>query len=98
MLVIKAAGERQRGDKPVPEPFGVRNGGHQVASRGGDLAAMEGDQCGEAEISTRYPWLLQVLWQRFKLGQHIVPAPRLEQELGQCAVRLRQPERGADLV
>ena len=67
-------------------------------ARRADLAAMEADHGGDAEIAAGRGGFLQVLGQALHLGQRVVPAPGLEEQLAQGAVRLRQPDRRADLV
>ena len=67
-------------------------------ARRADLAAMEADHGGDAEIAAGRAGFLQVLGQDLHLGQRVVPSPRLEEQLAQGAVRLSQPDRRADLV
>jgi hypothetical protein len=47
----------------------------------GQVAAMELDYCGYAEIDARGAEFLQVGWQDRYLGQRVVPPPRLEEQL-----------------
>ena len=98
LLAVQAAGQRQRADQPVADPLGVRVGRGQVAARRADLAAVEADHGGDAEIAAGRGGFLQVLGQGLHLGQRVVPPPGLEQQLAQGAVRLSQPDRRADLV
>ena len=98
LLAVQAAGQRQRADGPAPEPLGVRVGRGEVAARRAGLAAVEADHGGDAEIAAGHAGFVQVLGQGAHLGQRVVPAPRLEEQLAQGAVRLSQPERRADLV
>ena len=51
MLAVQAAGECQRGNKAVSEPLEVRGGRGEVAARRTDVAAMEADHGGDAEIA-----------------------------------------------
>ena len=98
VLVIQAVGQRQLRDETVPEPVGMRGGGVEVAARRGDLAAMEADHGGHAEVTTDRRGLLDVLGKPFNLGQRVFPAPCLEEALCQDAMRLTQPDSRADLV
>ena len=88
LLAVQAAGQGQRADHPVSDPLGMRDGGGEVAARRGDLAAMEADHGGDAEIAAGRDGLLQVLVQDLHLGQRIVPPPGVEEQLAQGAVRL----------
>ncbi len=63
-----------------------------------DLAPVEADHGGDAEIGAGHPGFFQVLRQDLDLGQGVVPSPRLKEQLAERAVRLGQPERRADLV
>ncbi len=98
MLTIQAAGERQRADNPVSDPLGMRDGGSEVAPRRGDLATMEADHGGDAEIGAGHAGILQVFGQDLHLSHRIVPPPRVEEQLTQGAVRLSQPDPRADPV
>ena len=51
MLTVQAAGERQRADCVVFHPLGMRDGGGKVKARRGDLAAMQADRGGDAQIA-----------------------------------------------
>ena len=63
MLTVQAAGEGQGADEPVPDPLGVRGGSGEAAARRGDVAAMEADHGGDAEIAAGCGGFLQVLRQ-----------------------------------
>src|SRR5580698_5761474 len=76
----------------------MRDGGSEVAPCRADLATMEADHSGDAEIAAGRTGFLQVLGQDLYLGQGIVPSPRFEEQLAQGAMRLRQPHGCADLV
>ena len=65
----------------MSEPLGVRGGRGEVAARRTDLAAMEADHGGDAEIAAGHGRFLQVLRQDLHLGQRVVPSPRLEEQL-----------------
>ena len=82
----------------MSEPLGVRDGGGEVAACRADLAAMETDHGGDAEIAAGHGRFLQILMHHRYLGQRVVPLSRLEQQLAEGAVRLSQPECRADLV
>ena len=98
LLAVQTAGQRQRPDRPAPEPLGVRVGRGEVAARRASVAAVEADDGGDAEITAGHAGFVQVLGQGAHLGQRVVPASCLEEQLGQGAVRLSQPEHRADLV
>ena len=98
LLAVQAAGQGQRADEPVADPLGVRGGRGEVLPRLGGLAAVEADHGGDAEVAAGGAGFLQVLVQGRHLGQRVVPAPGLEQQLAQRAVRLRPPHRRADLA
>ena len=83
---------------PVPDPFGVRDGRGEMAAGRLDVAAVEADHGRDAELAAGRAGLLQVLGHDGHLGQRVVPAPGLEQQLAQGTVGLGQPERRADLV
>ena len=68
-----------------------------MMARGGDLAAMQADQGGDAEVAARRGGLLVVLVQDVDLGHRVIPPARVEQQLAQRAARLRQPDDRADL-
>jgi hypothetical protein len=59
---------------------------------------VEADHGGDAEITAGRAGFGQLLGRRAHQGQRVVPAPHLEQQLAQRAVRLSQPERRAGLV
>ena len=97
-LAVQAAGQGQRADEPVADPLGVRGGGGQVLPGLGGLAAVEADDGGDAEVAAGRPGFLEVLVHGRHLGQRVVPAPGLEQQLAEGAVRLGPPHRRADLA
>ena len=69
MLVVEAAGERQRADDPVPDLPDVCLGGSEVTARRGEIAAMEADHGGDAEVAARRGGLLQVIVEDVGVGQ-----------------------------
>ena len=78
VLVGEAPGERQRADDPVPEPPDVGLGGGEVTARRGEIAAMEADHGGDAEVAARRGGLLQVIVEDVSVGQCVVPPPGVE--------------------
>src|SRR6266496_6144946 len=87
VLAVQAAGERQRADKPASGPLDMRDGSSQVAARRSDLAAMEADHGGDAEIAAGRGGLLQVCVQGLHLSYRIVPPARVKEQLTQGAMQ-----------
>ena len=50
VLVVEAAGECRRAEDPVADPPDVCLGGGEVAARRGEVAAVEADNRGDAEV------------------------------------------------
>ena len=98
MLEVHAAGEGHRPDEPVSDPRGIRGGSIEVALRCSGIAAMEADHGGDAKLAAGHPGFLKVLGQYPDFGQRVVPAPRLEEQLGEGTMRLSRPEGRTDLV
>ncbi len=81
-----AAGQGQRADHPVPDPLGVRGGGGQV-TRGAALVSPRWKQ-----ITAATPWSQQATpgslvtsWSDAHLGQGVVPAAGVEQQLAESS-------------
>ena len=90
LLQVQASGQCQRPDHPVPDPLGTRRRGSQVTARRGEIAAMEADDGGDAEIAAGSTVFRQ--GQGLHLSHHIVPSPGVEGQLVQCGLRLRHPD------
>jgi len=75
VLEIQAAGQGKGANDPgaEPEPFGVGGGRREVTARGTDLAAVEADHGGDAELVAGRGGFLQVFRHAAHLGQRIVP-------------------------
>ena len=59
---------------------------------------MKADHRGDAEIAAGRGRLLEIFAEDLDLGQRLVPSPHVEEQLAKRAVRLSQPNHGADLV
>ncbi len=70
----------------------------RVPACGGQLAAMEADHRGDAQVAARRHWHLRLVVQGFHLGHCLGPAAGVEKQLTQGAMRLDLPEHRADLI
>ena len=90
--------EHQYANKPAPELRGVRDGGGKEAPRRAGLASMEPDDGGQAEGGAGPPGFDQTRMDDLYFGQRIVPAPCVEEQLAESAMRLARPDYRADLI
>ena len=93
-----AAGQGQRADHAVADPLRVGGGGGQVRPGGGGLAAMEADHGGDAVIAAGHARILDDFLDDAYLGQGVVPAAGVEQQLAETAARLGPADHDAGPV
>ena len=82
----------------APELRGIRGSGGDEAPRRAGLASMEPDDGGQAEVVAGPAGFDQARMDDLYFGQRIVPAPCVEEQLAESAMRLARPDYRTDLV
>jgi hypothetical protein len=90
--------ERQYANNPAPELRGVWDSGGDEAPRRAGLASMEPDDGGQPEVAAGPAGFDQARMDDLYFGQRIVPAPYVEEQQAESAMRLARPDYRTDLI
>ena len=93
-----AAGQDQRADHPVSDPFGVWSGRSQVTAGRGSLATVEADHGSDAMVAACHAGVLGDFLNYAHFGEGVIPAAGMEEQLAETALRLGAPDHEAGPV
>ncbi|WP_345030974.1 hypothetical protein [Kutzneria kofuensis] len=96
-LLQLQAGRQGHVQHGMPAHLGRPHDG-QVPAGGGVIAAVQLDQRGDAVVGRGHHRVLQLVGEQVHVHQRVVPAPRVVRHLYEGTLRLRQPDRVADML